>query len=243
MSMAIDYSDGRFQLGKNVLIIAPKNRGKSNLVMTNIFLKLQSEINYLFVVSSDKKYLEITSHLFEETQLPTIFQEIQILNRMEKKLIIIDEMPIHQHPIIECILINSNYFNITVVLVSKYGNLNMVLRDYVDMVVLGNDNCATICRDLFDRYGMIYGDFTNFLEVITGMGRNEFLLLPKGRMNVGLIRVNDHWRKYLYSYKMFVRYDILKKFGDKKKDQMDLIKKVNTMMEELLEIKKKLAIV
>ena len=39
MSLAIDYSDGKFELGKNTLILGLQNKGKTNLVLTNIFLR------------------------------------------------------------------------------------------------------------------------------------------------------------------------------------------------------------
>ena len=103
MSFSIDYSEGRFELGKSTLILGKKSSGKTSLILTNIFLKFQSKINYLFVVSNDKKYEEITSHLFNENQLPRIFQEIQKLNRLEHKLLIIDEITQHNNPILECL--------------------------------------------------------------------------------------------------------------------------------------------
>lgn len=237
MSFSIDYSEGRFELGKSSLILGKKSSGKTSLILTNIFLKFQSKINYLFVVSNDKKYEEITSHLFNENQLPRIFQEIQKLNRLEHKLLIIDEITQHNNPILECLLINASFFNITIVMVSHIGEFNMVTRDYIDYVVFGSEISATITRNHFEKYGAIYGDFTHFLNVISGLGRDEFLF--RGKQKFGLIRVNDHWLKYLYSYKMFVRYDILMKIKEEKHED-DLLKKVNDMMQELTEIKRKL---
>lgn len=241
MSFAIDFSDGRFEIGKNTLIVGQKKSGKTSLAMTNIFLKFQSEISHLFVVSKDEKYKEITSNLFEENQLPKIFQEIQTINRFEKKMLIIDEIINHNNPIIECILINSHYFNITIVFVSQLGSFNMIIRKYIDIIAIGNEHCHTFVRDLYERFGTIYGDFTYFLNVILGLGKNEFLFIPNGKMNISLIKVNEHWIKYLYSYKMFVRYDILMRIKEgKKKETDELINKVNNMIEELTEIKLKL---
>ena len=67
--------------------------------------------------------------------------------------------------------------------------------------------------------------------------KNEFLFL--GRNNVSIIRTNDHWLKYLYSYKMQVRYDVLKKIHDDNK-HLDLLAKVNIMINELEDLKKRL---
>ena len=241
MSLAIDYSDGKFELGKNTLILGFQNKGKTNLVLTNIFLRFQSKINYLFVVSKDTKYKEITSHLFYEENLPKIFQEIQTLNRMENKLLIIDEITNPKNPIIECILINSHYFNITVILVSQMGDFNIVSRDYIDCVAIGGEKSVTLVGNIFEKYGTCYGDFTHFVDVINGLGRDEFLFVPKGKMNVGIIRVNDHHLKYLYSYKMFIRHDILfNVHSDKIKHHDDLARKVQNMMNELITIKEKL---
>jgi len=240
MSLTIDYSEGRFELGKNILILGPRNSGKTSLVLTNIFLKFQSKLNYLFVVSRDEKYKEITSFLFNENQLSSIFQQIQSLNRFEKKLLIIDEVLAHDNPIIECILINSHFFNVTVVVVSKIGNFSMVVRDCFDNVVIGSEKSVTLVRDIFEKYGSIYGDFSHFLSVIVGLGKDEFLSIPRGN-NISLIRVNDHWMRFLYSYRMFVRYDILIKInGEKKSEKEELVNKVNKMMEELFELKKRL---
>lgn len=242
MSLSIDYSDGKFELGKNTLILGPRRKGKTKLVLTNIYLRLQSKINFLFVVSKDEKYSEITSHLFEEEHLPRIFQEIQSLDRFEHKLLIIDEIINHKNPIIECILINSHYFNVTVILVSQIGEFNIVSRDYIDNVVISSEKCSTLIRNLFEKYGSCYGEFTHFLDVITGLGRDEFLYIQKGKINVGIIKVNEHWLKYLYSYKMFVRYDILVNIiGEKKQENEDILRRVNSMIEELAEIRKKLA--
>lgn len=240
MSLAIDYSEGKFELGKNTLILGPYGSGKTNLILTNIFLRNQSKINFLFVVSKDQKYKEITSHLFEDYQLPKIFQEIQTLNRLELKLLIIDDISYPNNPIIECILINSNYFNITVILVSQIGNLNMISRDYIDNIVIGSQKCSTISRNIFEKFIPIYGDVRHFQEVVGGLGKYEFLFVSKNKMSVGIIRVNDHWMKYLYSYKMVVRYDIVSNIA-KYREQDLLIQKVNYLMTELLEIKKKIA--
>jgi len=241
MSLSIDYSDNRFELGKNTLILGPRHRGKTNLILTNIFLKFQSKINYLFVVSNDEKYLEITSHLFTEEQMPKIFQEIQCLDRTEQKLLIVDEVMNHGNPIWECLLINSHYFNVSIVLVSKMGNFNMMARDNLHTIAIGCEKCVTLARDFFEKYGTNYNDFSQFFTIISELGKDQFLWFPKGKMYASLIRVNDHWIKYLYSYKMFVRYDLLVKINaEKKSGNEDLVKKVEQMMEELVQIKKKL---
>jgi len=237
MSFVIDYSEDRFQIGKNTLILGQNSTGKTGIVLTNIFLKFQSKISYLFVVSRDEKYKEITSHVFEEKHLSKIFQEIQCLNRIENKLLIIDEITQHSNPILECILINSHHFNITVIMVSKIGELNLIMRDYTDIVVIGKEKSITILRNFYEKYMTIMDDFTYFVDVISGLGKNEFVLRSKN--NVSLIRVNEHWYKYLYSYKMFVNYDLLMKINEKKKEDV-LLNRVNMMMDELLEIKKKL---
>ena len=237
MSLSLDYSDGRFELGKTTLILGKRLSGKTSLVLTNIFLKFQSKINYLFVVSNDQKYKEITNHLFNENQLAKIFQEIQLLNRQENKLLIIDEITNHRNPIIECLLINACFFNITIIMVSQIGDFNLVTRDYIANIVFGHDRCVTILRNIFDKYGSIYDDFTHFFNVISCLGKDEFLFRSNNK--TGLIRVNDHWFKFLYSYKTFVRYDLLMKINEEKKDD-DLLKKENNMMNEVTEIKRKL---
>lgn len=242
MSLTIDYSLGKFELGKNVIILGPRARGKTDLVLTNIFLNFQSKINHLFVVSKDEKYKEITNHIFNENQLTTIFQEIQSLSRFEQKLLIIDEITIHNNPIIECILINSHHFNITVVIVSQIGELSLVSRDYIDNLVIANEKSVTLVRNIFEKYSTTYGDFINFMEVVSGLGKNEFLFIPKRKNNIGLIRVNNHLQRYLYSYKMFVRYDILLRInGNNKQEYEEILKKVNNMIDELGEIKKRIA--
>jgi len=231
----IDYSDERFVLGKNTLIIGGK--GKTNLILTNIFLKLQSKINHLFVVSQDNYYKEITNHIFDEIQLGVIFQEIQNMERSETKLLIIDELNNYNSAQLEFIMINSNLFNVTVVMAVKVCRLGMVVRDYIDNVVIGGEKCVTLVRSVYDKYGGLYSDFSHFLDVVMGLGKDEFLFI--GRGSIGIIRVNSHWMKYLYSYKKFLRYDFVRRLSEDRKND-ELLEKVNRMMDELAEIRKKL---
>lgn len=233
----IDYSQDKFSLGRNTIILGGRGKGKTNLVLTNIFLKFHSKINHLFVVSQDEKYREATDYIFQEKHFLKIFEEIQALDRNETKLLIIDEIKPSMYPIVESILINSHYFNITVIIVSQTARLSMIMKNYIVNAVISSDGFAGTIRNFYESFGLIYGNYNHFLEVVSGLGKNEFLFL--GRNNVAIVRTNDHWLKYLYSYKMQVRYDVLKKIHDDNK-HLDLLAKVNIMINELEDLKKRL---